>query len=66
MTGDPTLDTGERVMNAKTRTKVAEYFGLRVEVVSMMEHCALIRFRERECIVDTVDLLFVRKFRRAA
>jgi hypothetical protein len=24
--GDPTLDTGEKVMNAKTKTTVAEYF----------------------------------------
>jgi hypothetical protein len=66
MTDDSTLDTGEKVMNAKTKTTVAEYFGLKVEVLSMMEHCALIRFGERECVVDTADLLFVWQSRRAA
>jgi hypothetical protein len=53
-------------MNAETRTTFAEYFGLQVEVVSMMEHCALIRFSARECVVDTADLLFVRDFQWAA
>ncbi|MCI0620504.1 MAG: hypothetical protein L0387_02325 [Acidobacteria bacterium] len=53
-------------MNAKSRMKVAEYFGLRVEVICMMEQCALIRFGEREFVVDAADLVFVREFRRAA
>jgi hypothetical protein len=53
-------------MNTNRTVKVAEYFGLHVEVLCMMEHCALIRFGEREFVVDASDLVFVRKFRRAA
>lgn len=34
----------------------ANYFGLTVEVVSRMEHCALVRYRNRELIVNTEDL----------
>jgi len=34
----------------------ASYCCLKVEVVSRMEHCSLIRFRGRTFIVDTVDL----------
>jgi len=53
-------------MNVKTRTKLAEYFGFKVEVISMLEHCALIRFGGREFVVDATDLVFIRKFRCAA
>lgn len=35
---------------------MASYCSLKVEVVSRMEHCSLIRFRERTFIVDTADL----------
>jgi hypothetical protein len=34
----------------------AEYFGLVVSVVARMESCSLIRYRDREFIVDTGDL----------
>ena len=34
----------------------ASYCGLKVEVVTRMENCSLIRFRERTFIVDTADL----------
>jgi hypothetical protein len=53
-------------MTAKTRMNAAEYFGLKVEVIYMMEHCALIRFGKREFVVDAADLAFIRKFRCAA
>jgi hypothetical protein len=36
--------------------RTASYCSLKVEVVSRMENCSLIRFRERTFIVDTVDL----------
>ena len=53
-------------MNEKTRTEAAEYFGLNVEVICLMDHCALVRFGDRECVVDAADLVFVRILRHAA
>jgi hypothetical protein len=53
-------------MNEKTRTEAAEYFGLKVEVICRMEHCALVRFGDREFIVDAADLGFVQTLRQAA
>jgi len=53
-------------MSEKTRTEAAEYFGLKVEVICLMEHCTLVQFGDREFVVDAADLVFVRKFRRAA
>ena len=61
-----TADTGGRVMSAKTRTEAAEYFGLKVEVICLMEHWALVRFRDRELIVAAADLVFIRSYRHAA
>jgi hypothetical protein len=53
-------------MNEKNTTQAAEYFGLNVEVICRMEHCALIRFGDRAFVVDTADLVFVRALRQAA
>ena len=47
-------------VNEKARTEAAEYFGLKVEVICLMKHCALIRFGDREFVVDASDLVFVR------
>lgn len=49
-----------------SRTKIAIYCSLRVEVLHMMKHCSLIRYGERGFIVDTADLARVRRARRAA
>ena len=51
-------------MNETTRTGAAEYFGLTVEVICRMEHCALVRFRDRKFVVDIEDLMFAQTFRR--
>jgi hypothetical protein len=53
-------------MKEKNRTEAAEYFGLKVEVICQMEHCALVRFGDREFVVDAADLIFVRMLRQAA
>ena len=53
-------------MNENTMTEAAEYFGLKVEVICRMEHCALVRFRDREFVVDAQDLAFVQMLRQAA
>ena len=55
---------GGTFMNETTRTGAAEYFGLTVEVICRMEHCALVRFRDREVVVDAEDLMFAQTFRR--
>ena len=53
-------------MKEKTKTEAAEYFRLKVEVICQMEHCALVRFGDREFVVDAADLVFDRKLRQAA
>jgi hypothetical protein len=53
-------------MNDKASIILAQYFGLWVEVTSRMDSCSLIRFRRREFIVDTADLVFSRGLKRAA
>lgn len=44
-------------MNANGDKKMAEYFGLTVEIVCEIKHCALIRFGDREFVVDASDLV---------
>ena len=46
--------------------KAAEYCGLSVQVVCRMEHCSLIRFRDREFVINTEDLSCQRSLRCAA
>ena len=53
-------------MNEKVRTEAAEYFGLKVEVICLMEHCALVRFEKREFVVEAADLVFVQALRQVA
>jgi hypothetical protein len=53
-------------MNGKPEKTIARYFSLEVEVVARMRWCSLIRFRGREFIVDTADLVFERKLKCAA
>jgi len=51
-------------VNEKAKTEPAEYFGLKVEVICRMEHCALIRFGDREFVVDAEDLMFAQASRQ--
>ena len=46
--------------------KSAEYCGLSVQVVCRMEHCSLIRYRDREFVINTEDLRCQRSLRCAA
>lgn len=45
--------------NNTTRSRLATYFGLAVEIIFRMRNCSLIRWRDRESIVDTEDLQMV-------
>jgi hypothetical protein len=47
-------------------TQIASYSGLSVEIVCRMEHCSLVRYRDRELVVNTEDLRFSRSMRCAA
>jgi hypothetical protein len=42
--------------NKLGETKIADYFGIRVEVLVQMENCSLILFCNRKSIVCTADL----------
>jgi hypothetical protein len=53
-------------MNSKATKITALYFGLDVEVLFQMESCCIIRFRERDFIVLTVDLVFPRALLQVA
>ena len=48
-------------MNTKRNRTMASYFGLKVEVLSTMTCCSLIRYQAREFIVDSADLEICRK-----
>jgi hypothetical protein len=53
-------------MNEKVGTEAAEYFGLQVEVICRTEQLALVRFRDRELVVDAKYLRFVQTIRQVA
>ena len=46
--------------------ELASYFGLTVEIVIRMRTCSLIRWRDRESVVDTEDLQLVAERHAAA
>jgi len=48
--------TALKKVRESDRTSQASYFGVLVEVIDQMENCSLIRYRERERVVDTRDL----------
>lgn len=53
-------------MKETAKKTIAEYAGLRVQVITHMDHCSLICFKGRRFIVDTVDLRFIAAFEQAA
>jgi hypothetical protein len=48
------------IYGRENEDRAAEYFGLKVE------HWALVRFGEREFVIEATDLEFVQTFRQAA
>jgi hypothetical protein len=46
------------VNNVSKEVEVATYFGLTVLVLCRMGNCTLVRFGNREFVVETQDLLF--------
>ena len=45
---------------------IARYVEFLVEVIDRMEHCSLIRYRDRELVVDSEDLQEVSALKHAA
>jgi len=43
-------------MNSKAKSTMASYFGLEVKVIIRMGGWSLIRYRDRELVVETTDL----------
>jgi hypothetical protein len=48
-----------RVKEIPAPRELASHFGLTVEIIFRMRNCTLIRWRDREFIVETEDLLAV-------
>lgn len=53
-------------MKTNSTESKATYFGLEVEVVCRMENCSLIRFGNREFVVDSQDLTELQQALRQA
>ena len=53
-------------MKTRNEVKTGSYFGIEVEVVAVMNGCSLIRYRDRETIVDTDDLVLKQILKKAA
>ena len=49
-------------MNITPKIK-ALYCGVEVELIYQMNHCSLVRFKERSFIVDTADLVLEQDFK---
>ncbi len=66
---DTTMISRAVLAEEKKRTiekRMANYFGVRVEVLVEMENCSLILFGSRNSIVDTADLKNVVPAKHAA
>ena len=48
------------------QTSIVNYFGLLVELIEPMEHRSLIRYRDRDLVVETEDLKKVSVLKHAA
>jgi hypothetical protein len=53
-------------MNAKHENLKGIYCGIEVEILAHWNHCSLVRYREREFIVETADLVVRQSLAKAA
>ena len=44
----------------------AKYFGIEVELLCQLNHCSLVRFKDRSFVVETADLVLERNFKQTA
>ena len=54
-----------KVMNTTLIIEVL-YCGIEVELICQMNHCSLVRFKERSFVVDTADLVLEQNFKGTA
>jgi hypothetical protein len=52
-------------MNAILMIK-AKYFGIEVDLLCQLDHCSLVCFEGRPCVVDTDDLVLEKNFKQTA
>jgi hypothetical protein len=55
----------QKFMNTTLLMKVL-YCGIEVELICQMNHCSLVRFKERSFVVDTADLVIEQNFKGTA
>jgi len=53
-------------MNAKNETIKGIYCGIEVEVLAYLNYCSLVRYQEREFVVETADLILRQSLAKAA
>jgi len=58
--------TATKTVADSSQTSMVNYFGVLIELIDRMEHCSLIRYRDRELVVDTEDLQEVSALKHAA
>jgi len=56
---------GCEAMNAILTIK-AKYFSIEVDLLCQLNHCSLVRFKDRSFVVDTADLVLERNFKQTA
>lgn len=61
-----TQPAGARRQPVEVLKPKAEYYGLVVDVVCRLEHYSIVRYRDREFVVNTEDLSLRRSVSRAA
>ena len=54
-----------KVMNLTLKIE-ALYCGIEVELICQMNHCSLVRFKERSFVVDTADLVLEQNFKETS
>ena len=53
-------------MNAKRATNKGLYCGIQVEILAHWNHCSLVRYQDREFVVETTDLTVTQSLAKAA
>ena len=47
-------------------TMKAKYFSIEVDLLCELNHCSLVRYKDRSFVVDTADLVLERSFKQTA
>lgn len=53
-------------MNGTYGTEKATYFGIEVEILIRLSQCTLVRYQQRDFVVETADLSSRQTFAKAA